>query len=153
MLSKLRWLCVMGSGAVLFLFALFFLGQAAEVAGIAEGYFPGSRPYVLWSLTGILVAFFALPAALFLQLPPPLLPPKSDDPRDIERHLRHLRRRLQANPLLAGRSLESREELEAALEVLARAADELTRETARSVFILTAVSPNGRFDLITVLAY
>lgn len=152
MVAKVRLLVVVGSGILLFLFVLFFLGQAADVAEIAENYLPGSRLYVLWGLVGVLAAFLGLPLVLLLRLPAPLLPPSSDEPAQVAAHLQALRKRLRPNPLLADHPLGSQEEIEAALETLAREADELTRETARSVFIVTAVSPNGRFDLLTVLA-
>ncbi|MFW6012498.1 MAG: DUF697 domain-containing protein [bacterium] len=151
MLARLRWLIVVGSALFLVVFFVFFTGQAVQVAEAADGLVPGSRPYVLWSLAALLATFLTLPVVLYFRLPPPLLPPKTDDPAAVEAHLRALRKRLAANSRTSGRTLESREEVEAALDHLASEADELTQKTARNVFLITAISPNGRFDLLTVL--
>lgn len=142
------------SVSILFLalFVVFVVNQTAQVVDLAETAVPGAGRVVLWALVGLYAVLVLVPVVLFVRLPPPLRPPETDGGPELEAHLRALRKRLAGNPELEGRPLESREDVEAALERLKIRSDEVIREAATLVFLSTAVSQSGRLDTVAVLA-
>jgi predicted small secreted protein len=106
----------------------------------------------LWALVGAYGLLLAVPIVLLLRLPAPLIPPSADDPAAVERYQRDLVERLEKNPRLAGQPLESRAEIEAAIDQLEAEADAVISSTAGSVFVSTAISQYGRLDAFVVLA-
>lgn len=83
---------------------------------------------------------------------PVLVPPAEASGPEFDAHLKALGGRLAENPLLAGRSLADRGQIEEALQVLSTKSDAIVREAASSVFLATAVSQSGRLDGFLVLA-
>ena len=69
----------------------------------------------------------------------------------FEGHLKKLRRRLDTNPHLTACSLESHEDVEAALATLRGTAEEVVKTAASRVFLTTAISQNGSLDALLVL--
>ena len=78
-------------------------------------------------------------------------PPASEASPEFPAHLEALGRRLHGNPLLTDRALASRTDIEQALRILDRRADEIVRSVGSQVFITTAVSQNGSLDGLMVL--
>lgn len=136
---------------LLLAFAVFVVNQTAGVVRLASEISPDVGTAVLAVLLVLYAVLLLTPLVLYLRLPPPLVPPKSDEGAEFERHLEALRRRLQTNPLVRDQPLESREDIEAALVVLDRRGEEIVRAAAGGVFLATAVSQSGRLDALLVL--
>jgi hypothetical protein len=118
---------------------------------LAERVSPLAGQALFWLLVFIYAGCLLVPAWLFLRLPRPLSPPASEDEPEVAAHLARLAARLRKNPLLEGRPLDSRQEVETALAVLDARANEITRSAASQVFLTTAISQNGSLDAIVVL--
>lgn len=132
-------------------FAVFLVTQTVQVVGLADRVHPVLGTGVLWGLLLLYAVCALVPLVVMLRLPKPLRPPASEASPEFPAHLRALGLRLQGNPLLRGRALSSREDIEAALRVLDERADEIIRGTGSQVFITTAVSQNGSLDGLMVL--
>lgn len=132
-------------------FAVFLVNQTVQVVGLADRVHPALGTGVLWGLLLLYAACVLVPVAMMLRLPKPLSPPASEASPEFAAHLRALGLRLQGNPLVRGRALSAREDIEAALRILDGRADEIIRGTGSQVFITTAVSQNGSLDGLMVL--
>jgi len=136
---------------LLLAFVVFVVNQTAGVVRLASEVSPNLGTGVLAILLALYAILLLTPLVLYLRLPPPLAPPKTDEGPAFEQHLAALRRRLKANPMVGDQPLESREEIEAALAVLDRRGEEIVRGAAGGVFLATAVSQSGRLDALLVL--
>jgi Domain of unknown function (DUF697) len=132
-------------------FAVFVVNQTVQVVGLADRVHPVLGTAVLWGLLLLYAACVLVPLVMMLRLPPPLSPPASETSPEFAGHLRALGVRLQGNPLLRGRALVSRADVEAALRVLDGRADEIIRGAGAQVFVTTAISQNGSLDGLMVL--
>jgi len=132
-------------------FVVFLVNQTVQVVSLAERVSPALGTAVLWGLLVLYAVCVLVPALLLLRLPGRLEPPTSEASPEFQRHLRMLSRRLKTNPLLAGQTLVTREELAAGLSVLDERANQVIRQTASQVFVATAVSQNGSLDSLIVL--
>jgi hypothetical protein len=149
--KTLRAILLLVGALILLSFVLFVVGQTSRVVELAARLHPTAGAVTLWTLLGAYTLIVTAIVVLFLRLPPPLRPPASADSPELEAHLENLRRRLRGNPHVTG-DLASREEVEQALTLLGKRADELNRGSARQVFYLTALSQNGAIDAFVVLA-
>jgi hypothetical protein len=140
------------SALVVLLFVLFAINQTVQVVDLASRMSPKFGAVVLWSLISIYVVAIAVPVIMFLRLPAPLRPPKTEDSSEFSRYLEALRKRLSGNRLLKGRSLRGRAEIEEALSFLNVEADGLISSAASKVFITTGISQSGRLDALLVLS-
>lgn len=132
-------------------FAVFVVNQTVGVVRLAGEISPEAGTAVLTVLVLVYATLLLVPVVLYLRLPPPLVPPKSDQGPEFEAHLAALKRRLKGNPLLREHPLETRQDVEVALAVLDRRAEEIIRSAAGGVFLATAVSQSGRLDALLVL--
>lgn len=132
-------------------FAVFVVNQTVQVVGLADRVHPVLGTGVLWGLLLLYAACVLVPCVLLLRLPKALTPPESETSPGFEGHLKAMSVRLRGNPLLGGRPLSSRPDVEAAIRTLDRRADEIIRGTGSQVFITTAVSQNGSLDGLMVL--
>ena len=132
-------------------FAVFLVNQTVQVVGLADRLHPVLGTGVLWALLLLYAVCALVPLVMVLRLPKPLRPPASETSPDFATHLRALGLRLQGNPLVGGRALSSREDIEAALRILDGRADEIIRGAGAQVFVTTAVSQNGSLDGLMVL--
>ena len=148
-----RWLRLGG----ILLTVVFLLFAAIQVANIYQW---GSALHPAVGLTlaivlgGAIVVLIALPWVLLLQLPRALSLPTHAE--DLPRYLTQLRKRLSNNPHIkdAGftmAQLNTEEGLEQALSILDLKAREITEKTARRIFLITAISQNGKLDALAVL--
>ncbi|NER83666.1 MAG: DUF697 domain-containing protein, partial [Leptolyngbya sp. SIO1D8] len=103
----------------------------------------------------ILLLIFAVvlvtPIVIYFKLPKPINLP--EDEAEKEKYYQQLAKRLNRNKHLNGLNLDlnKKEELDKALDVLQKKANETIQKTATSVFLTTAVSQNGKLDALTVL--
>ena len=107
---------------------------------------------VFWGLITLYAVLIITPIVLFFRLPKALIPPDDETSPAYEKHLSLLKTRLKTNPHTKGLALETREEIEKAIDVLDARAEDIIKDTASQVFISTAVSQNGNLDVILVLA-
>ncbi len=136
---------------VLAAFAVFLIGQTAQVVGLAGRAHPALGTAALWGLLVLYLVCGGVPVLLWLRLPKPLTPPEREDAPGFPEHLRALSRRLRGNPRLAGRPLQTREDVLGALKLLDEEANRLIKASASQVFVTTAVSQNGSLDALVVL--
>lgn len=132
-------------------FVVFMINQTAAIVQLATGITPWLGQATLWALLGLYVILLAVPLALFLGLPKPLIPPASTGTGEYQRYLESLGRRLERNPRLSGRSLSTPAEIETAIAALGEEADGIVSSTAGAVFVSTAISQYGRLDAFLVL--
>lgn len=135
-------------------FAVFLIGQTAQVVELASTLHPWLGRAALISLLAVYALLVGLPVYRYLRLPAPLKPPAQDSGPAFDRHLGRLRKRLHRNPRLAGHSLDlsHAEGIEQAIALLDEQAEQIVRSTASTVFLATAVSQSGRLDGLVVLA-
>lgn len=145
-------LAVFVSLLLLLLFVLFVINQTIQVVDFASRMSPAFGTIVLWALLVIYAILVALPLAMYLRLPRSLTPPESEDSKDFPGYIESLKKRLARNPRLKGRTLLTREDVEAGLALLNGEADGIIRRTAAKTFIATAISQNGRLDAFLVLS-
>jgi hypothetical protein len=151
MRKQLRFLFTCLALLVLVAFVLFVVNQITGVYLLAREVHPAFGQAVLWTLILLFVGLFAVPVVLYFRLPKPLNPPDTDEARGV--YLQALGKRLSRNRLLRGETYNWTEETEIAkaLSVLETRADALIHATAKSVFLTTAISQNGKLDALTVL--
>jgi hypothetical protein len=128
------------------------LGAIDRLAAFAGRLDPLFGQIVFWSLATLIVLTILYLAVGYLSLSVALVPPNKTDGSEYARYLDNLRRRLKRNPYLKGRILNTKSEIDDALQqILKPEADAVIRRTATTVFITTAAMQNGRLDGIAVL--
>ena len=137
-------------------FCVVFVGvalvnQTLQLSDAAARLHPTAGDFVFWGLVFTYLLCVGGPIVLFLRLPAALVPPRSEEDPAFEGYLKKLRRRLAANPHLPARSLERREDVEAALAALREKAEEVVKTAGSRVFLTTAISQNGSLDALLVL--
>jgi energy-coupling factor transporter transmembrane protein EcfT len=131
--------------------AVVLANQILQLSAFAAAIHPTFGQGVFWALVFVLALSFGVPLFLFLRLPRALRPPETEEGPEFERHLDDLRKRLGKNPRLKGVALTTREDMEAALQMLDAEATERARAAGSRAFITTAISQNGALDALVVL--
>ena len=132
-------------------FAIILVNQMAQLVELAARLHPAAGDFTFWLLVAFYAACVAVPIIMWLRLPRSMVLPATVEGPEFERHLRYFGARLHANLLLAGEPIDSRADIEAALLMLDKAADNATKAAASRVFVATAVSQNGSLDAFMVL--
>jgi hypothetical protein len=132
-------------------FILFLFNQVSSIYLAADRIHPTLGWTVLSLLVLVIGVLIMLPVSQYLRLPKPLSFPKSE--RAIPGFQLKLLKRFQNNEVLkkGNKIPKSIEELPAAITLLDKEADLVINETARVIFLTTAVSQNGKLDTFTVL--
>lgn len=142
--------------SVLFIlgFLVLIINQTVQVVSAARSVHPAFGLWTLIVLLAIYTLALAVPVLLFLRLPQSLLPPAPGDAARHREFLERLKKRLAANPQLRALNLpfQTEADLESALKVLGEKAQITITTTAKTVFVTTAISQNGRLDGLLVLA-
>jgi hypothetical protein len=135
-------------------FLVFLINQTVQVVSAARAIHPTLGLLTLSFLLVLYILAVAVPVLLFLRLPKSLLPPAPEEEARYREFLERLKKRLAANPHLQDLSLplQSEADLESAFRVLGEKAKTITAAAAKTVFVTTAVSQNGRLDGLMVLA-
>ena len=141
-----RYILVAGAGLAV-LFVLAQVAQLAELAGAIHPWFGVAVAAGLLLAIGWLVA---VPALAYLRLRPALVPPDHAESPTREAFVDAYLEECRRNPRLEDGSLESEEDLEAALEVLTADAERIANRYASQVFVGTAVSQWGSLDALVV---
>src|SRR6056297_2828871 len=134
-----RYILVAGAGLAV-LFVLAQVAQLAELAGAIHPWFGVAVAAGLLLAIGWLVA---VPALAYLRLRPALVPPDHAESPTREAFVDAYLEECRRNPRLEDGSLDSEEDLEAALEVLTADAERIANRYASQVFVGTAVSQWG----------
>ena len=152
MTRAIRTILLLSSFFLVLSFAVFVINQTDQLVALADRFHPLGGDVAFWSLLVLYVMCLAVPTVLLLRLPRSLKVPADDSGTEFDRHLDELKQRLRRNDHVSAQPLDTRADIEAALKVLGDRADEVIQQTARQVFITTAVSQNGSLDSVVVLA-
>jgi hypothetical protein len=128
---------------------LVVVAAAAFLIWLAGSFMP-----LLGWIAAILIAAALIAPSAYLWLAfrsPGLVPPVAGNSAAMSEYVLRFAERLRLSPLLRGRPLQNRQELEQALRVLDAEADRITETTARQVFISSAVSQHGSLDGLILL--
>jgi hypothetical protein len=150
--KSIKKIALLISILILLLFILFVVNQTGQVVQLADKVSPSFGNFVFWALLIVYAILLLIPILLFIGLPKPLIPPKSEDAPEFNKYLVALKKRLASNPHLKGSEISSRQQVEEALALLAKKSDEIIQQTASTVFISTAISQSGRLDAFLVLS-
>ena len=144
---------ILGSISILIIlsFAVFLINQTAQIIHLVSAISPVLGRAVGWVLVAIYAALAILPVIIYLRLPKVLEPPVEQSSPEFDIFIRKLSRRLKKNKYLTGMSVTTFSDIEKAIKVLNKQADNLIRKNATTVFLTTAISQSGRLDAITVL--
>jgi hypothetical protein len=137
---------------ILLLFILFVVNQTGQVVQLADKVSPSFGSFVFWALLIVYAILLLIPILLFIGLPKPLIPPKSEDAPEFQKYLAELKKRMVSNIHLKGLEFSTRQQVEEALALLSKKSDEIIQQTASTVFISTAISQSGRLDSFLVLS-
>lgn len=150
MRKQLKFIFVTVSLLVLVAFVLFIFNQVMQVYTYSSALNPLLGKAVLVALTLLFAGLFIVPVILYFRLPTPLAPPETEDQKPA--YLEKLGRRLSRNPLLKGGDLDFTNEtdIQKGLDLLSIKADAIIHNTAKSIFLTTAISQNGKLDALTV---
>ena len=151
MRKRLTMLVIAAALLVLVGSVVVVVGESIQLVELADRFHPVAGDIVLWVLLALFAFCIGVPLFLLFTLPAPLVPPRSADGPEYQKHLRHLSKRLAANPNVTGAPTELAE-IEAALGQLDTVADARTKTAALQVFMTTAISQNGSLDALLVLA-
>lgn len=133
-------------------FGISLVSSIAHLALFVDSALPGVGPFFFWSLAAVFIVLVATPIVIYMRMPKALIPPNGDSALELSAYRIALADHLRGNPLLATFSLNTDEQLVAALQVLGHAADKIVKDTSSAVFVSTAVMQNGRLDGLIVLA-
>ncbi|MBC7920560.1 MAG: DUF697 domain-containing protein [Ferruginibacter sp.] len=150
MRQQIKFLLLAVGSLVLLAFVLFVFNQVAQVYLLARAVSPALGGIVLGGLVLLFTVLFVTPVILYYRLPRALVVPVDESGKTA--YVQQLGRRLARNRLLQGTSLDYHREadLQKALGLLHARADVLIQNTAKSVFLTTAISQNGKLDALTV---
>lgn len=114
---------------------------------------PALEPWVFWILFAAVAGLLAWIVLSTLMRPRPLLVHANPTEDELAKFRSRLLARLKKNRVLRDEEVVINDEsdLPAALAILKEKADDEIRATARRVFVGTAVSQNGRLDVLVVL--
>ena len=154
MKSQLARLAFFAGVFILVCSAVFVINQTAQVVALANTVSPTFGQFVLVGLLIVYALVVLVPIVLFARLPKAIRPPADDHSPEFQVYLKQLGARLALNRHLAGTGakLDGRAGIEAALKTLDTKANEIVKTTAKTVFVSTAISQNGRLDALMVLA-
>ncbi len=134
------------------LFVLFVVNQLYQLYVLTAAVHPWFGAVVTGAVAVAVVLAIALPVLYFLRLPKTLTPPDGTA-QGQEAYQQQLARRLMANKHVkaAGIDWHQPDAMQQAVQVLDDKANESLQHTARSVFLTTAISQNGKLDAFVVL--
>ncbi len=138
---------------ILVLVIIVAINQTAGIVLMAKEVNPVFGSIVLYGLLLLYAAMIAVPVIIYLTMPPALRPPENEDSPEFDRYIEQLKKQLARNNSIAGTDnpLETPADLKKAMDMLNEQADNVTKSTASTVFVTTAISQNGRLDAILVL--
>lgn len=152
MSKTLKSISLVLTAFLIVVFAVFVFNQTMQIVASARAVNPVFASAVMWGLIVLYLVLLATPVVLWLRLPKRMLPPASVEGTEYDKFLADFRKRLSRNPRLCGLRLDSTTDIENALQILDKQADEVVTSTASAVFLSTAVLQSGRLDVLVVFA-
>jgi len=137
---------------ILIVFAVFVFNQTVQIIQSAKAVHPVFGEAVMWGLIFTYALLLITPVVLWFRLPKRILPPVSTEGAEYERFIADFKKRLSRNTRVRGCPLNTPTEIDAALQILDKQADEAVTSAASAVFLSTAVLQSGRLDVLVVLA-
>jgi hypothetical protein len=137
---------------ILVVFVVFVFNQTVQIIQSARAVHPVFGQAVQWALIFTYALLVITPIVLWFRLPKRMLPPASTEGAEYDRFLADFRRRLSRNARLRGCPLDTPAEIDSALHILDRQAEDAITSAASAVFLSTAVLQSGRLDVLVVLA-
>lgn len=138
------------STCVLILFIVFVVNQTTMVVIAAIAIHPVFGDVILYGLLSIYVFLICMPVYMIYKLPRALPPPPSDSAA-LPSYVSRLAKRLENNKYLSTGSYETHANIKTAFADLELIVDNIIRDSASTVFIVTAISQSGRLDGVMVL--
>ncbi len=150
-MQSLRKILTIGGIFFLVAFLVILFNQLMQLYMYASSWNAVFGKVVLISLSVVFLVLFMVPVVLLWRLPRPLAPPA--DASEIDVYIQKLGKRLAQNKRLSGHTFDWTQsaDIEKALQVLDVQANEVIQQTARNVFLATAISQNGKLDALMVL--
>ena len=152
MTKTLRRMAVLLSLFIIVVFGVFLFNQTAQIVQSARTVNARFGDGVMWGLIFLYSALLLAPIVLWFKVPKRKAPPSISEGPEYEKFIANFRKRLARNARLRGISLSSAEQVDAAICVLDKHADDVVISTASAVFLSTAVLQSGRLDVLVVLA-
>jgi hypothetical protein len=152
MTSTLRKMAVVVSLFILIVFGVFLFNQTAQIVQSARAVNGTFGDGVMWALIFAYATLLATPIVLWFRVPKRRLPPSTSDGPEYEQFMADFRRRLSRNSRLRGLNVTSAEDVQAAIRLLDKHADDMVVSNASAVFLSTAVLQSGRLDALVVFA-
>ena len=153
MKKQLRTIVLSAALIFLVLFVMFVINQTAGIVTIAKEFNPLLGTVLLYGLMMLYAIAVISPAIIYFKMPKIIRPPENENSPEYDIYVDHLKKQLAKNTHLADSDnpLDTRTDVENAVTLLDTEADTVTKSTASTVFVTTAVSQNGRLDAIMVL--
>jgi hypothetical protein len=152
MTKTLRRMAVLLSVFVIIVFGVFLFNQTVQIVESARTVNPRFGDGVMWGLIFLYSALLLTPIVLWFKVPRRKSPPSRSEGPEYEQFMADFRRRLSRNTRLRGVTLASTEDVDAAICMLDKHAEDVVVSTASAVFLSTAVLQSGRLDVLVVLA-
>jgi hypothetical protein len=151
-MATIRKVSVLLAGFILLVFSIFVFNQTVQIVQSAKTVNPTFGNGVMWALILLYCALLLTPVVLWLRLPKRTLPPADSKGAEYDRFICDFKKRLSRNSRLRGVPVNTETEIETALQLLGKAADDTVTSAASAVFLSTAVLQSGRLDVLVVLA-
>ena len=152
MTATVRRIALLLSLFVVVVFAVFLFNQTAQIVQSARVVNPTFGNGVMWSLIFTYCLLLITPFVLWFRVPKRVSPPAVAEGAEYDRFMADFRRRLSRNSRLCGIPLDTAENVDSAIRLLDRHADEAVASAASAVFLSTAVLQSGRLDVLVVFA-
>lgn len=151
-MKTLKWMAILLSLFVAIVFAVFLFNQTTQIVQAARTVNARFGEGVMWGLIFLYSALLLAPIVLWFKVPKRKSPPATAGGPEYDQFITDFRKRLSRNARLRGVTLDGVEEVDAAICLLDRHADDVVVSTASAVFLSTAVLQSGRLDMLVVLA-
>src|SRR5664280_3040458 len=151
-MATIRKVSVLLAGFILLVFSIFVFNQTVQIVQSAETVNPTFGNGVMWALILLYCTLLLTPVVLWFRLPKRTLPPADAEGAAYDRFICDFKKRLSRNSRLRGVPVNTATEIETALQLLGKAADDTVTSDASAVFLSTAVLQSGRLDVLVVLA-
>lgn len=152
MAKTLRRIALLLSLFILVVSAVFLFNQTAQIVHSARSINHTFGNGVMWGLVFLYCTLLSTPIVLWLKVPKRSSPPLRNEGREYERFMADFRNRLSRNARLRGHPLTTTDELNAAIGILDKHADDVVVSAASAVFLSTAVLQSGKLDALVVFA-
>ena len=152
MTATVRRIALLLALFVVVVFAVFLFNQTAQIVQSARVVNPTFGNGVMWGLILTYCLLLITPFVLWFKVPKRMSPPAVAEGAEYDRFMADFRKRLSRNSRLRGIPLDTTENVDSAIRLLDRHADEAVASAASAVFLSTAVLQSGRLDVLVVFA-